>query len=174
MSLLNFGHTLKKTSNRLAFTMIELVFVIVVLGILASVALPRLAATRDDAVIVKGKSQISAIRSGIAMQKSMALLQGKKTEPYNTNFRLARLDDVTSGFSTAGNRLFNFADGNESNVLESPIFSKITGTGGWVKDANNSYKFQMLNSTSVAFTYNATTGVFGCDTTDADCLTLTQ
>ncbi len=32
-----------------AFTMIELVFVIVVLGILAAVAIPRLAATRDDA-----------------------------------------------------------------------------------------------------------------------------
>lgn len=35
--------------NRTAFTMIELVFVIVILGILASFAIPRLAATRDDA-----------------------------------------------------------------------------------------------------------------------------
>ncbi|HIP44055.1 MAG TPA: prepilin-type N-terminal cleavage/methylation domain-containing protein, partial [Sulfurospirillum arcachonense] len=32
------------------FTMIELIFVIVILGILAAVAIPRLAATRDDAV----------------------------------------------------------------------------------------------------------------------------
>jgi general secretion pathway protein G len=32
-----------------AFTMIELIFVIVILGTLASVALPKLAATRDDA-----------------------------------------------------------------------------------------------------------------------------
>lgn len=32
-----------------AFTMIELIFVIVILGILASVAIPRLMATRDDA-----------------------------------------------------------------------------------------------------------------------------
>ena len=31
------------------FTMIELIFVIVILGILAAVAIPRLAATRDDA-----------------------------------------------------------------------------------------------------------------------------
>jgi len=32
-----------------AFTMIELVFVIVILGILAAIALPKLAATREDA-----------------------------------------------------------------------------------------------------------------------------
>jgi len=33
---------------RKAFTMIELVFTIVIIGILASVAIPKLAATRDD------------------------------------------------------------------------------------------------------------------------------
>lgn len=34
-----------------AFTMIELIFVIVVIGILASIAIPKLTATRDDAKI---------------------------------------------------------------------------------------------------------------------------
>jgi len=37
--------------KRLAFTMIELIFVIVILGILAAVAIPKLAATRDDAKV---------------------------------------------------------------------------------------------------------------------------
>jgi len=34
-----------------AFTMIELIFVIVIIGIIAAVAIPKLAATRDDAAI---------------------------------------------------------------------------------------------------------------------------
>jgi len=34
---------------RSGFTMIELIFMIVIIGILASVAVPKLAATRDDA-----------------------------------------------------------------------------------------------------------------------------
>ena len=50
---------------RRGFTMLELVFVIVVIGILAGIAVPRLFVTRDDAVLVKARSDIASIRSGI-------------------------------------------------------------------------------------------------------------
>ena len=46
---------------RRGFTMLELVFVIVVIGILAGIAVPRLFVTRDNAVLVKLRDRKSVV-----------------------------------------------------------------------------------------------------------------
>lgn len=43
------------------FTMIELIFVIVIIGILAAVAIPRLAATRDDARVATSLAEMTNV-----------------------------------------------------------------------------------------------------------------
>ena len=56
-----------------AFTMIELIFVIVIIGILATVAIPKLAATRDDA---KSSALIANINTCLSSATSVYQSKG--------------------------------------------------------------------------------------------------
>ena len=60
-----------------AFTMIELIFVIVILGILASVAIPRLAATRTDAEIA---TTVANLRTLVSDASTYYVIKGKFAE----------------------------------------------------------------------------------------------
>ena len=60
-----------------AFTMLELTFVIVIIGILSSIAIPKLAATRDDAVVSKARSTVAALRSALATERQKNILKGE-------------------------------------------------------------------------------------------------
>jgi len=70
-----------------AFTMIELIFVIVIIGILAAVAIPKLSATRDDAKI-----------SSIIANAKVALndFQNLYTSRGNTEWNNAKVFNSTS------------------------------------------------------------------------------
>ncbi|PSM51867.1 prepilin-type cleavage/methylation domain-containing protein [Campylobacter blaseri] len=94
------------------FTMMELVFVIVILGILSAVAIPRLAVSRDDATVAKIRADLSAIRSGISLKKSENLMSGNVATP----------------------KLGDFFE----NVLSKPL-SKGDSRNGWTKNSDNSY-----------------------------------
>ena len=59
-----------------AFTMIELIFVIVIIGILSAIAIPKFAATRDDAIITKARATVGALRSAIATERQKRILRG--------------------------------------------------------------------------------------------------
>jgi len=75
-----------EVSYKKAFTMIELVFVIVIIGILAAVAIPKLAATRDDA-------KISAIIAHA--RKTLGDFQSYYTSQGNTLWRNAKITSAT-------------------------------------------------------------------------------
>jgi general secretion pathway protein G len=64
-----------------SFTLLELIFVIVVIGILAGVALPRLFSGVDDAVKTKVKTEVSTIRAAIASQYTKNIIGGNSACP---------------------------------------------------------------------------------------------
>lgn len=136
--------------------MVELIFAIVIIGILSGIAIPRLAATRDDADIAKGRSEVSSIRSAIALKRNTLLTEG--------NFSEFDLDTVAP--NTPNQELFN-------NVLNYGIPAGTT-SGKWRKDDNKTYIF-ILNRGEVAFNYDKNNYKFNCaNPASANCLLLTQ
>ena len=122
--------------------MLELVFVIVVLGILAAIALPKFAATRTDAVIAKARSDVAAIRSGIINERQTRIIKGETS--YIDPSKL------------------NTADGLFAGVLTYGIHDDTSGgEGHWKKVNNTTYSFK-VSDTPVTFKYDQTKGTFTC------------
>ncbi len=63
--------------KRFGFTMIEVVFIIVILGILATVAVPRMIMSREDACYAKLRTDLSEAQSEITREYTKYFMKGK-------------------------------------------------------------------------------------------------
>ncbi len=97
-----------------AFTMIELIFVIVIIGILAVIAIPKLNATRDDAKVVTELNNIANCIHDIAATYTSQSKEDSNTQSCKalecTKIDIGSLDDgnitVTIFDSTNGKAKF--------------------------------------------------------------------
>lgn len=144
-----------------AFTMIELIFVIVVLGILASVAFPRLAATRTDAEITKGRADVASIRSAIVSERQSRLIVG--CPDYIPN---------GTGTYTCNGNTYNQMDkgGLFGGVLMYPVANKPNLNGHWsaTTAGSGTYVFR-ANNINTTFDYISTSGTFTCTSGSGYC-----
>lgn len=136
-----------------AFTIIELMFVIVVLGILAAVALPRFGTAKRNADIAKGRADIATIRAAIVNERQTRLILGDNSY----------IDKLSTG--VAGDPLFT---GNGTETLLTYGITAGTGDGDWERVSDTSYRYQ-INGTDTTFTYDNTTGIFTCTAGADDC-----
>lgn len=72
--------------KRFGFTMVELVFIIVILGILAAVAVPRMIMSRDDACYAKMRSNLAEAQSDISREYTKRFMQGKSLPTTDSKF----------------------------------------------------------------------------------------
>ncbi len=93
-----------KVNHREAFTMVELVFVMVVLGIISMVAIPILAGNRDDANAAKCTHEFQQLITEISLKYAnegySSFLQIPISEITNLNTGITEEDGVSSLSST--------------------------------------------------------------------------
>ena len=127
-------------SFKKGFTLIEIIFVLVVIGVLASIALPKFGETLNQADLVSARSKVAAIRNGLEIYKSKHLLLGE--EPYPDSLE----DDNSNLFS---------------KVLSTPTPASST-RGGWEKEDNNRYRYYIASGEYLVFEYDNQAGTFKC------------
>jgi len=118
---------------RKSFTMMELIFVIVVIGILAGVAIPRLFTGVSDAEIAKVKTDVATIRTAISTKYGKNVMEGNDSCPALET-------------STTDNQLFE-------GILTYPI-KRNTGTVKW--DGNGTDYNVTIEGTVITFKYKNT------------------
>ena len=89
---------MKKTISQKGFTLIELIIVMVILGIMAAIAVPRYLDSIENAEASAEDAVISAIRAGLKQYANNSLLEnGQETWPENPFDALA---DKPAGYTT--------------------------------------------------------------------------
>lgn len=119
------------------FTLLELVFAIVVIGILSAIAIPKLAASRDDAKIAKARTTLAAVRSALGAEKQKRILRG--------NFdQITSLGDSTHPFNT-------FSDTGHEVLTYPEKACAGSEKGCWKQSSSDTYVYVLPTSGEVTF-----------------------
>ena len=116
--------------NRRAFTLLELVLVIVVIGILLVILVPRFAALTQEAKETATRGGLGTIRSVVAIKYAKSLAEGRKAYPSSL---------VTSDFSEEKIPLNRLNEKSQVRYVTEDVkdpFPQSSAFGWWYNTAN--------------------------------------
>jgi len=119
--------------NKKGFTLIELVMIIVILGILSAVAIPRFFNLSSNAKTAAERGVVGGVRAGIS-----TYFAG------NSQAYPATLDSAADGACTTSNQCFD------------TVLSQGGITSDWTRNSSTSY----TGPAGTTYTYTAATGTF--------------
>ena len=148
-----------------SFTLIELIFVIVIIGVLSSVAVPKFMQSYYSAKSSNVKSVVSSVRSGVEVKHGENIIDDSSSENYPFPLDNAELN-------TSGQSLF-------TKVMKNPMKSCLQADC-WYKDSNTSdsetygfiYQGNLKKGTILKVIYYEDNGSMEC--TDGDDINKTQ
>jgi MSHA pilin protein MshA len=138
------------------FTLIELIIVIVILGILAAIALPKFVGMQRDARISQLHAMEGSMKAAAALVRGKAEFNGvdltKTGQTVNVNSDGITTVTADYGYPAAG------TTGIQAVVDYAP-FDSTTGAGDWtVTTTGTATTFQWKNFSSCNVVYTASTG----------------
>ncbi|BEK30222.1 prepilin-type N-terminal cleavage/methylation domain-containing protein [Campylobacter jejuni] len=105
---------------RKAFTILELVFVIVILGILAAIALPKMSSSKDEAEVSKSLNNLKTLINDI----SIYTLKNDHLNSIKTMSNVSGVENVDlSNFN--GTKEVNFRVGDDKKCLKLVFINKV-------------------------------------------------
>lgn len=105
---------------RKAFTILELVFVIVILGILAAIALPKMSSSKDEAEVSKSLNNLKTLINDI----SIYTLKNDHLSSIKTMSNVSGVENVDlSNFN--GTKEVNFRVGDDKECLKLLFINKV-------------------------------------------------
>ncbi|EAI4827386.1 prepilin-type N-terminal cleavage/methylation domain-containing protein [Campylobacter lari] len=134
-----------------AFTLIELVFCMMIIAILSVIAYPYFSFGKNDAKLIQVKSEVELINASLSLLRNQFLFKESKDFPTILDEALINSENQKL-FVCPHSQNHKNTEQCTYSVLEKPI---ISSKKSWMKIANTQYRFFINTKNYIDFSYNS-------------------